>query len=95
MLPGSNEIILFDKSGRLYEGLSSNFFIINSDGLIQTAPPSDVLLGTVMKHLIQLQEKEIIFEHPSIYEIDDWLGAFITSTSRLLLPIDTIIYGDK
>ena len=76
----------------MYEGLSSNFFVIRSDGSLQTAPIDSVLFGTVMKRVLNDWEfSEIVFEHPKISEIDTWKGAFITSTSRLILPIDKII----
>ena len=95
MLFESNEVILCDHDGRLYEGLSSNFFVIRGDGRLQTAPPSEVLMGTVMKRVIEIEcEEGIVFKHPLIEEIDEWQGAFITSTSRLILPIDRIILID-
>ena len=76
----------------MYEGLSSNFFVIRSDGSLQTAPIDSVLVGTVMKRALNDWKcSEIVFEHPKISEIDTWKGAFITSTSRLILPIDKII----
>ena len=92
----SNEIILVDEFGRLYEGLSSNFFIIRSDGLLQTAPLKDVLVGTVlMKVIEEWNWGPIIYEHPLVDEIGNWLGAFITSTSRLILPINQILINGK
>lgn len=91
-LPESNEIILSDRFGRLYEGLSSNFFILRSDGRLQTAPLDQVLPGTVMKRVLELEgDDNLVFENPKIEEIDTWKGAFITSTSRLILPIDKIV----
>ena len=92
----SNEIILSDGEGMLYEGLSSNFFVIRSDGSLQTAPKDSVLVGTVMKKVLNVWKySEIIFKHPKIEEVDTWKGAFITSTSRLILPIHCIIVGDR
>lgn len=85
-----------DADGNLYEGLSSNFFIIRSDRSIQTAPIESVLFGTIMKRVLKdWKYSEIIFEHPNVNEIDSWRGAFITSTSRLILPIHTIIHREK
>jgi branched-subunit amino acid aminotransferase/4-amino-4-deoxychorismate lyase len=43
-----NEVILADGDGRLYEGLSSNFFVVQ-DGSLVTAPSEHVLVGTVSK----------------------------------------------
>lgn len=94
--PESNEVILSDEDGNLYEGLSSNFFVIRSDGSLQTAPTCSVLVGTVMKRvLIDWKYSGIVFEHPNIKDIDTWIGAFITSTSRLILPIHKIIIENQ
>jgi branched-subunit amino acid aminotransferase/4-amino-4-deoxychorismate lyase len=94
-LPESNEVILSDEDGNLFEGLSSNFFVILSDGSLQTAPMESVLTGTVMRKVLRdWKFSQIVFENPKISEIDTWEGAFITSTSRLILPIDKIIRGN-
>lgn len=82
-----------DEDGNLYEGLSSNFFVIQQDGSLQTAPIESVLVGTIMKRVLRdWKFSEIIFEHPNVNEIGIWKGAFITSTSRLILPIHAIIH---
>jgi branched-subunit amino acid aminotransferase/4-amino-4-deoxychorismate lyase len=126
--PEINELILQDSQGFLYEGLSSNFFVLmaydhddgNGAGVkIVTAPKDVILPGTIMKVVEELvresssrQEspsssslpsspsslpslspsfpKKIEYRLTNVSEIDKWQGAFITSTSRLLLPIKTI-----
>lgn len=91
-LPESNEVILSDDSGYLYEGLSSNFFVIRSDGCLQTAPLTEVLAGTIMRRVLEKWKySEIVFEKARGEDALGWRGAFITSTSRLILPIHTII----
>lgn len=30
---------------------------------------------------------------PNLAEVDQWQAAFISSTSRLLLPVDCVVYG--
>lgn len=90
--PDTNEIILSDEAGNLYEGLSSNFFVIRRDGCLQTAPLDQVLPGTVMKRVLERWKgSEIVFEKPKIEDAKEWLGAFITSTSRLILPIHAVL----
>ena len=90
--PESNEIILSDDIGYLYEGLSSNFFVIRSDGCLQTAPLNEVLAGTIMKRVMEKwKHSEIVFEKARIEDAGGWRGAFITSTSRLILPIHAIL----
>lgn len=81
-----NEVIIH-QNGYCYEGLSSNFFIYRH-GQLETAPSDQVLPGTI-QDLIAKQHK-IHYRFPDTREIDTWQGAFITSTSRLLLPIHRI-----
>jgi branched-subunit amino acid aminotransferase/4-amino-4-deoxychorismate lyase len=96
----SNEVILSDCDGRLYEGLSSNFFVINAEGNLQTAPLDRVLIGTVMKGILEEfrgdnhHHHHLVLEHANVSEIRNWKGAFITSTSRRVLPVNRILLED-
>ncbi len=92
-----NEVILCDEGGRLFEGLQTNFYAV-VDGRVQTAGEG-ILEGTVRKMLLDACEKGALdvpldLQPPSVREMDKWQGAFISSTSRLLLPISEIIYTD-
>ena len=124
--PDINELILQDSQGFLYEGLSSNFFVLMADDgsgagvKIVTAPKDVILPGTIMKVVEELVRessipessqgssssssstlsspsfpKKIEFRLPNVSEIEKWQGAFITSTSRLLLPIKTISISNQ
>lgn len=89
--PSSNEIVLVDHDSNCYEGLSSNFFIVKS-GKVQTALKG-VLYGTVMDLVLEVCRDigiEIISSPPQLVEIDSWDEVFITSTSRLVLPVKHI-----
>lgn len=140
---GSNEMLLMDIHGNIYEGLSSNFVaIVKSpnqsttashdasslpstsssalsngsqiepvegifnheyeeggsahDSTIMTAPDSKVLSGTIRSLMIQcIQESglHIKYECPQIKDLlaGKWEACAVMSTSRLLLPISTII----
>ncbi len=89
----TNEVVL-EKDQQLYEGLSSNFYIVKNNTLY-TAPLDKVLPGTIQKLVCKITP--IIFDFPCLNEIQEWESAFISSTSRLLLPIKTIylLNGDK
>ncbi|CDH55854.1 5-phosphate dependent protein [Lichtheimia corymbifera JMRC:FSU:9682] len=98
-----NEVVLSDDSGNLYEGMSSNFFIVKTrnDGqpVVVCAPLEHILLGTVMKIVMKVCEKHQIpiewtFPQASDARNNKWEGCFITSTSRLLLPIETVYFKD-
>ncbi len=82
------ESIMINKNGELLEGLSSNFFAVKN-GTIFTAE-DDVLKGSIReiivdeikKNQIQLKLKPIVLNE--LTNIDE---AFITSTSRGVLPV--------
>lgn len=87
------ELIMCDPvQGHLLEGLSSNFFVyINKH--IQTAE-KEVLQGSVRAAAIQAAAHlniPVSLTAPNLNESNQWQGAFLTSTSRLLLPVKKII----
>ncbi|KAG0347887.1 hypothetical protein BGZ54_004778 [Gamsiella multidivaricata] len=95
----SNEAILLDDETQdLYEGLSSNFYAFDRQRqTVLTAPPGTVLLGTIQKvvqKVCQAQSIPIDYTFPNLKHIDDWEGAFISSTSRLVLPIQRLVLPD-
>jgi branched-subunit amino acid aminotransferase/4-amino-4-deoxychorismate lyase len=86
------EILLCDNAGRIYEGLSSNFFAIE-DGVLYTAPDNVVLCGTMRHAVIDLARQHSIdvrFEYPCVATIARWDAAFVCSTSRQLLPVGRV-----
>lgn len=88
------EIVLLGPDGTLLEGVTSNFFAVYSDA-IWTAP-SGVLEGTVRNLLLKTcQEKgvPVRLEAPPLSSASEWGGAFITSTSRLVLPADAVSWA--
>lgn len=92
MAMGVEEVVLKDMNGSISEGISSNFFCYCSGDLC-TAPLDHVLPGSISSLVLEICDREGIqvkFEMPNIRELDGWESAFITSTSRLLLPIDEI-----
>lgn len=65
---------------------------------IQTAPFDRVLLGSTAKQLLAIAKAKAIHVHseaPNIKSISAWKGAFLTSASRHVLPIASIILNDK
>lgn len=96
--PAFNETILIDgSSGRCFEGLSSNFAVIDLHNRLLTAPPSVVLAGSVMKMVMEAADElgiDVVLDTPDISDISSWKAAFITSTSRLVLPITEITLED-
>ncbi|KAJ2747730.1 hypothetical protein GGI20_000200 [Coemansia sp. BCRC 34301] len=110
IIPPINEVVLIEhdsKGGplRFYEGLSSNFFVtrrISTDRQPEylnfqliSAPLDSVLLGTVMKLVLLICERDGIGVRyaPEFDALESWNGAFVSSTSRLVLPVSNVIYG--
>ncbi|RIA95982.1 hypothetical protein C1645_815962 [Glomus cerebriforme] len=102
--PGFNEILLSDSyTHNIYEGLSSNFFAVlhnpdKKEPLVVTAPLHYVVEGTILKIVRMICERDKIdfqFWFPNANDAEQWEGAFITSTSRLVLPIELIKFRDE
>jgi branched-subunit amino acid aminotransferase/4-amino-4-deoxychorismate lyase len=93
----SNEVLLMGEDGLITEGLSSNFAVVTIDGVILTAPKTMVLSGTMMR-LVRAASIELNIpireECPSIHKLGEYATPFITSTSRGLLPIHTILLSN-
>jgi len=95
------EILLSDTNeGRVLEGTQTNVFAL-IDNVLYTAGGADVLEGTVRRLVIEvckLHDIPIIYEAPKLgggIDTPIWSGAFLTSTSRLVLPINEIEYTDS
>ncbi|OMH86161.1 hypothetical protein AX774_g275 [Zancudomyces culisetae] len=110
IVPPINEVVLVDpyKLG-CYEGISSNFFVTQfssgketeySSYRLVTAPLDVVLKGTIMDLLLKICQKygiAVDYRLPLLSELQTgaWSGAFVTSTSRLVLPIYSVKIFDR
>lgn len=91
MRPDMNELLLASDAGELLEGSQTNFYAI-IDGAVHTAGEG-VLAGTVRRLLLEVCEREgipVVLSPPTLQSASAWEGALISSTSRLLLPIDKL-----
>ena len=101
----AEEIVLMDEDGRIYEGITSNFCVVTRDDngapMVITAPEHTILEGTVLHLVLRVCEEKLKLktyrEFPRIdnAEQGEWLGAFICSTSRLVLPVKEIRFIEK
>lgn len=90
MSPTMGEVILATGNGELTEGLSSNFYVVQDDNTIQTAPDSVVLSGSIRKLVLKACASlgvNVNLTTPSLAQRQQWLGAAVSSTSRSFLPI--------
>lgn len=91
MRPDFNELLLVTADGALLEGSQTNFFAL-VDGALHTAGEG-VLAGTVRRLLLEVCEREgvpVVLSPPRLADAARWEGCFVSSTSRLLLPIDEL-----
>ncbi len=91
MILGINEILMIDAEGRFLEGLSSNFFAVRG-GVIYTAE-GNVLAGITRKFILEIIAEldiPVILEGYPVKELNRMEEAFISSTSRGVLPVSHI-----
>lgn len=98
--PRVNEVVIesTEDSDSLLEGLSSNFFAVTAAGELITAPEGTVLIGTI-RVMVEEACRElgipIRYECPRESDMHNWAGAFITSTTRMVLEIDEVRFIDE
>ncbi|KAH9251712.1 hypothetical protein BASA81_010382 [Batrachochytrium salamandrivorans] len=91
--PKAEETLLLDSTlGEILEGSQTNFFAVNDQGQVVTAK-TGILLGTVRAAVMdacRALEIPVVESPPLVKQIPHFAEAFLASTSRLVLPIDTI-----
>lgn len=90
---GADEVIFYDKEGKIREGASTNFYAIKG-GKIYTHPANNFILKGVTREKILKICNEIgvdfLEEAPNINEIEKWEEAFISGTLTGLMPVNSI-----
>lgn len=91
--PTAEETLLLDPLlGEILEGSQTNFFAVNDQGHVVTAK-TGILLGTVRAAVMdacRALEIPVVEAPPLVSNIPHFAEAFLASTSRLVLSIDTI-----
>jgi branched-chain amino acid aminotransferase len=90
--------VLYQKNGVISEFPRCNFFILTQDNTIVT-PSEDVLFGVTRKNVLALAGKKYKTEERTITiaEISEAKEAFLTSTTKRILPIvqvDDMLIGN-
>ena len=86
------EVILVDEHNQVTEGSRSNLFFIK-DGQLYTADLHKVLPGITRKKVIEIARRHRVevFETSILYEkLNEFDAAFLTGTSRKIVPIKRI-----
>lgn len=92
------EDVLFHHNGEIYETTRANFFIVTNDGTLVTAGEG-ILQGVTRKRLLAVAKDHYTIEErkPTLEELKTAKEAFITSSTRLLMPVvqvDDVTIGD-
>jgi branched-chain amino acid aminotransferase len=91
LLEGFEEVLMVDDSENILEGLTSNFYAV-MDGEIWTAG-QEVLLGITRQMVLLLAHEagfKVQLKAPKLSDLPRFTEAFITSTSRAVLPVTEI-----
>ncbi len=86
---GEHEGLLVDRHRCVTEGSTSNLFVVQ-DGVLLTAPDEDVLAGVTQLELLKLAGElglPVLQRPLPLAERVHWNEAFLTSTSRHVLPL--------
>lgn len=86
---GEHEGVLVDRYGYVTEGSSSNMFVVRG-GVLLTAPEEDVLAGVTQLEVLALARAlgiPIVRDKLPLADRTAWDEAFLTSTSRHVLPL--------
>ncbi|MBK9014197.1 MAG: aminotransferase class IV family protein [Saprospiraceae bacterium] len=92
------EDVLFHSGEDIYETTRANFFIVKNDDTIVTAGEG-ILQGVTRKKLLEIAKHHFVIEErkPTLEELKSAKEAFITSSTRLLMPVvqvDDMTIGD-
>lgn len=84
------EVLMITSDGEILEGFTSNFFAVTGGRLITA--DEGVLVGVTRSIVLQLARELLTVERraPRLTEIVQFDEAFITSSSRAILPVVTI-----
>ena len=85
--PGIHELLIVNRAGEILEGISSNFYAV-VDGVLRTAG-KDVLEGITRRIVLQEAAAVLPIEYRplKVAELDRVTEAFITSSSREVMPV--------
>lgn len=93
---GYEEIILINNKGELLEGTQTNFYVVLNSNTIVTANEG-VLFGSVRDSVLRVCRKhgiKVELRPPTLVDLQQACGVFITSTSRWVMPVHEVDLGD-
>jgi branched-chain amino acid aminotransferase len=85
---GADEAVFLNTRGELCEGTGSNVFVVR-DGVVATPPLSSGCLAGITRALV-LEHTDAVERTLSLDDLLDADEAFLTSTTRVVHPIETV-----
>lgn len=89
---GAYDALLINRDGHITEGTRTNFFCINGKTIF-TPNEDEILLGVMRRLILRLAKEdgfEIVEKDIALSSIGDYEGAFVTSTSTKIIPVQSI-----
>lgn len=89
---GAYDALAINRDGCIVEGTRTNFFVIK-DKTITSPPEADILLGVTRDKVLQTARQqgfEITEQAIPLENVNQYDGAFLTSTSTKIMPIRSI-----
>jgi branched-chain amino acid aminotransferase len=94
---GAYEALRLDREGRITEAASANVFVVRGSELLTPPLASGILEGVTRRRVLEIAREEGI----AVREAELWPGefiaadeAFITSTTRELVPVVAVFEGE-
>lgn len=90
---GYDEVLLVDSDGFVAEGPTTNFFLVDREGVLHTPPEESVLLGVTRRSILALAKHAKIPFVEERVTTEALLGAaeaFLTGTTSGVLPIASV-----
>ncbi|MDX1648949.1 MAG: aminotransferase class IV [Myxococcota bacterium] len=90
---GYDEVLLVDDQGRLAEGPTTNFFLVDARGRLCTPPEQSVLLGVTRRSILEIARAEgldVVEEPVGPEDLFAAREAFLTGTTAGVWPIASV-----
>ncbi len=90
---GYDEVLLVDEEGFVAEGPTTNFFLVDGEGVLRTPPEESVLLGVTRRSILALAQHAKIPVEETRISREALLGAaeaFLTGTTAGVWPIASV-----
>lgn len=91
---GCKEAWFVDDKGFITEGTASNAWIINKEGVLQTCPKGDEILGGITREAIiriaQEMGLKVLEKSFTLKDAEEAREAFVTSATNYVMPVTTI-----